>query len=83
MKIALVRGAFLAQYETQIYYPLVKNYDITAFSSLHPYQEDYPFKLVKLPSPMDVDFGPLSRLKMPVLNRRALASRVRKKISRV
>lgn len=69
MKIALVRGAFLAQYETQLYYPLVKRHEIIAFSSLRPYQEKYPFKLVKLPSPMDISFGPFSRLKMPVLNR--------------
>lgn len=69
MRIALVRGAFLAQYETQIYYPLARKYNLVAFSSLHPYQGKYPFPLVKLPSPMDISFGPFQRLKMPVLNR--------------
>lgn len=69
MKIALVRGTFLAEYECQIFYPLVKKHVFTAFSSLNPYQEKFPFKVVKLPSPMDISFGPFNRVKMPILNR--------------
>lgn len=69
MKIALVRGTFLAEYECQIFYPLVKKHQITAFSSLYPYHDRFPFEVIKLPSPMDIPFGPFGRLKMPILNR--------------
>ena len=69
MKIALIRGAFMNQYESQIYYPLLKKNEIVGFSSQQPIQEKFPFKLVKLPSPMDANFGLFSRLKMPILNR--------------
>lgn len=69
MKIALVRGAFLNQYEGQVYYPLLKSHSIFAFCSRAPIHEQFPFDVVKLPSPMDINFGPLSRFKMPILNR--------------
>lgn len=69
MNIALVRGAFLAQYEAQLYYPLLKKHNFVAFSSLNPIHKDFPFELVRLPSPMDIPFGSLSRFKMPLLNR--------------
>lgn len=69
MKIALVRGAFLNQYEGQLYYPLIKRHEIVAFSSLHPIHDQFPFPVRKLPSPTDLNFGPFQRWKMPVLNR--------------
>lgn len=69
MKIALVRGAFLNQYEGQIYYPLALRHEITGFSSLHPIHDSFPFKVEKLLSPIDIDFGYLSHIKMPILNR--------------
>lgn len=69
MKIAIVRGTFLAEYECQIFYPLVGKHKITAFSSLYPYHDRFPFMVAKLPSPMDIPFGPLGRFKMPILNR--------------
>lgn len=70
MKIALVRGAFLNQFESQAYYPLLKNHSITAFCSQKPiHGKDFPFDVVKLPSPMDLNFGPLAKFKMPLLNR--------------
>lgn len=69
MKVAIVRGAFLNQYEGQTFLPLADKLDITAFSSLKPLQDVFPFPVVKLASPMDIPFGPLSRIKMPVLNR--------------
>jgi glycosyltransferase involved in cell wall biosynthesis len=69
MKIALVRGAFLNQYEGQLYYPLLDRHEIMAFCSKHPIHDQFPFPVVKLASPMDLAFGPMSRLKMPILNR--------------
>lgn len=69
MKIALIRGAFLNQYETQIYYPLVDKYSLTAFCNQNPIHDRFPFPVVKLWSPMDINFSFLSRLKMPILNR--------------
>lgn len=69
MKIALVRGAFLNQYEAQLYYPLIKKHQITGFCSKHPIHDKFPFPVEKFLSPMDVNFGIFSRLKMPILNR--------------
>jgi glycosyltransferase involved in cell wall biosynthesis len=66
MSIALVRGAFLNQYEMQTFGPLAKRYDLTAFSSLRPLHVQFPFPVVKLPSPMDLPEVPF---KMPILNR--------------
>lgn len=65
-KIAIVRGAFLNKYEMQFFEPLTKNFDITAFSSLHPFHDQFAFPVVKLPSPMDI---PQIPYKMPILNR--------------
>lgn len=69
MKIALVRGAFLNQYEAQIYYPLIHKHHFIAFSSLYPIHDKLLFPVVKLASPMNLPFGPFQRLKMPILNR--------------
>lgn len=69
MKIALVRGAFLNQYEGQLYYPLSKNNEVVAFCSKKPIHDKFPFKVIKCSSPMDLDFGPFSKFKMPILNR--------------
>jgi glycosyltransferase involved in cell wall biosynthesis len=66
MKLAIVRGKFLNQYEMQSFVPLVKRYDITAFGSLHPYHDTFPFPVKKLISPMDLPRFPW---KMPILNR--------------
>jgi len=65
-KIALVRGKFLNAYEMQIFEPLAKKYEIIAFGSSNPYQENFAFPVVKLPSPMDLPEFPE---KMPILNR--------------
>ncbi len=65
-KIALVRGKFLNAYEMQIFAPLVKKYQLTAFGSRRPYHEEFPFPVEKLVSPMDIpDFS----YKMQILNR--------------
>lgn len=65
-RIAIVRGKFLNRYEMQSYEPLAKQFDITAFGSLTPYQDRFTFPVVKLPSPMDLPEFPY---KMPLLNR--------------
>jgi len=65
-KIAIVRGKFLNKYEMQMYEPLIRTYNITAFGSLTSYHDRFAFPVIKLPSPMDLpDFS----YKMPVLNR--------------
>ncbi|HEV2339408.1 MAG TPA: glycosyltransferase [Patescibacteria group bacterium] len=66
MKVAIVRGKHLNQYEMQIFEPLVKDFDITAFGSLSPFHDTFSFPTVKLPSPMDLPEFPF---KMPILNR--------------
>jgi len=66
MKLAVVRGKFLNQYEMQSFGPLTNRYDITAFGSLTPYHGQFSFPVVKLPSPMDLPDFPY---KMSILNR--------------
>jgi len=68
-KIALVRGKFLNQYEMQLYEPLVKEFDLTAFGSLTPFHDRFAFPVVKLPSPMDMSCGAGFRFARPILNR--------------
>ncbi len=65
-KIALIRGAFLNPWEMQNYEPLVKRFNLTAFSSLKPLNKRVKLPLVKLPSPMDLPQFPY---KMQTLNR--------------
>lgn len=64
--VAIVRGKFLNRYEMQAFMPLVRDYRITAFSSLTPLHDQFAFPVVKLPSPMDVPDFPY---KMPIMNR--------------
>jgi len=66
MKLAVVRGKFLNQYEMQSFVPLADRYDITAFSSLTPFHNTFPFPVVTCPSLMDVPEFPM---KMQILNR--------------
>jgi glycosyltransferase involved in cell wall biosynthesis len=65
-KIAIVRGKFLNKFEMQSFEPLHTKFDMTAFGSLTPFQDNFAFPTVKLPSPMDLPEVPL---KMPVINR--------------
>lgn len=65
-KIAIVRGKFLNRFEMQFFELLVREFDITAFGSLHPYHDRFAFPVVKLPSPVDLPQFPY---KMPILNR--------------
>lgn len=65
-KLAIVRGKFLNAYEMQIFEPLIKEYDITAFGSKTSYHNNFAFPTKQLWSPMDVPEFPL---KMPIINR--------------
>ena len=65
-KIAIVRGKFLNAYEMQIFEPLSKKYDITAFGSKTSYHKKFTFPTIQLPSPLDTPDFPY---KMPLLNR--------------
>jgi len=65
-KVAIVRGKFLNKYEMQIFEPLRKKYQITAFASYAPFHDTFTFSTVKLPSPMDIPEFPF---KMQILNR--------------
>lgn len=66
MRVAIVRGKFLNNYEMQVMSPLMSKYSITGFGSLHPMHKSFSFPIVNLPSPMDIYEVPL---KMQVLNR--------------
>ncbi len=65
-KIAIIRGAFLNQYEMQFFEPLMRSFEITGFSSLKPIHDVYQFPVVKSWSPMDLPSFPF---KLPILNR--------------
>jgi len=65
-KLAIVRGKFLNQYEMQSFAPLINRYEITAFGSITPYHDTFPFSVIKCPSPMDLPEFPY---KMQILNR--------------
>lgn len=65
-KLAIVRGKFLNAYEMQMYEPLGRSYDITAFGSLTCYHDRFAFPVIKLPSPVDFPNFPY---RMPILNR--------------
>lgn len=65
-KIAIIRGAFLNQYEMQFFEPLMQAFDLTGFSSLKPIHDTYKFPVVKSWSPMDLPPFPF---KLPILNR--------------
>ena len=53
MKVAVVRGAFLNQFEMQSFSPLAKKHQMTAFASLKPIHDEIGFQVIKLPCPMD------------------------------
>ncbi len=69
MKIALVRGKFLNQFEIQSFEPLCENHELVGFSSLRPIHKNFPFPIIKLSSPVDLPNIPNQRIKMAILNR--------------
>jgi alpha-maltose-1-phosphate synthase len=65
-KIAIVRGAFLNQYEMQVFEKMKNAYDLHAFSSLRPIHASFIFPTHHLLSPMDIPDIPY---KMQIINR--------------
>lgn len=66
LKIAIIRGRYLNQYEMQSYEPLASRFKIMAFSSKKPLEEKFKFPVKKLFSPLDLPDFPY---KLPILNR--------------
>lgn len=72
MRIAIVRGDFANHWEIQNFLPLAKKHELTLFTGLNPIsgQTDLPgIKVVRLPSPVDLNFGRINRWRMGILNR--------------
>lgn len=72
MKIAIVRGDFASPWELQNFRVLSKRHVLALFTGLNPVSDlsaiDW-LKIVRLPSPVDVNFGKISRSIMGILNR--------------
>lgn len=66
MKVALIRGQFLNQFDMQSYLPLKGKYKITVFGSRHAIHTSFPFPTKFLLSPTDLSEFPK---KMSILNR--------------
>jgi len=66
MKIAIVRGKYLNNYEMQSYEPLVTEHEIVGFASKRPLGRDFSFEVKNLFSLLDLPNFPF---KMPILNR--------------
>ncbi len=72
MKIALVRGDFAAPSEFVNFKPLLEKNEITIFTGRIPVwnlEKINGFKIIKLFSPVDLNFGKVSRMRMAILNR--------------
>lgn len=72
MKIALVRGDFAAPSEFINFKPLLKSNDISIITGRIPVwnlEKIKGFRIIRLPSPVDLNFGKVSRWKMAILNR--------------
>lgn len=72
MKIALIRGDFLAPAELANFRPLLRKHEVTAFSGLAPVWDlsaENNFPIVRLPCPVDLNFGTISVSMMALLNR--------------
>ena len=72
MKIAVVRGDYLSAWEMPIYEAWLKNHEVTIFTGKFPvYKINFApgFKVEKLWSPADLNFGKVKRWKMAILNR--------------
>ncbi|MBU0619374.1 glycosyltransferase family 4 protein [Patescibacteria group bacterium] len=66
MKLAIVRGKYLNQYEMQNYAPLAGECELVAFASQRPIHAEVGFPVKHLWSPADLPDFPY---KMPILNR--------------
>ena len=72
MKIAIVRGDFLGGWEVPVFTPWLKKHEVTIFTGKNPVNKVIippGFKVEKLFSPVDLNFGKISRWKMAILNR--------------
>lgn len=72
MKIAVVRGDFMGGWEVPVYEPWLKRHEVTIFTGKIPVNKviiPQGFKVEKLFSPVDLNFGKISRWKMGILNR--------------
>ena len=66
VKVAIVRGKYLNNFEMQNYFPLRNKFQLTAFASLFPIHKEVGFPVRKLASPLDLAEFPY---KLPFLNR--------------
>lgn len=72
MKIAIIRGDFASPWELQNFKPLAKKHELVLFTGLRPVNDLSSLswlKIIKLPSPVDLDFGRFSRFTMAITNR--------------
>ena len=72
MKIAIVRGDFAAPGELPNFFPLAVHNQLSLFTGFFPVWNlgnTYGIKVEKLISPVDLNFGKISRFKMALLNR--------------
>jgi len=73
MKIAVVRGDFLSGWEMPIFEPWLKRHEVTLFLGKklvgNKFEIPKGFKVERLFSPVDLNFGQVRRLLMAILNR--------------
>ena len=72
MKIAIVRGDFASPSELQNFKPLSKKHQLVLFTGYRPVNDLSSLswlKIVKLPSPVDLNIGPIARYLMAITNR--------------
>jgi len=72
IKVALVRGKYLNNFEGQNYIFDKKKIAITGFSSLFPFHKKFPFPVVKLPSLVDLGINRLMEKGIKYLTNRVL-----------
>jgi len=72
MKLAIIRGDFASPWELQNFTPLCKSENVSLYTGLFPVSNLgslTEFKIIKLLSPADINFGRVSRIKMAIVNR--------------
>lgn len=72
IKVALVRGAFLNNYEGQNYQLDKKNFRLVAISSLFPLENNFPFSVIKLLSLADIQKVRFLNLPLKFVSNRVL-----------
>lgn len=72
MRIAIIRGDFASPWEIQNFRFLLPKHEVTIFTGRRPVAEIHGlsgFRVEKLLSPVDLNFGRISRISMGLLNR--------------